>query len=164
MIEFEWLTDDEQRVYSAFSTMSRELFNNFDCDLKREVGIPRTYYEVLFVLGRAPDNRMRLAELARGTRSAPSRITHAVGRLEQDGLVIRRASPTDGRGWTVELSDSGVEMLKAAAKQHALSVRSYLLDILTERQRDELRRIGEKVIDRIAEVTVDTKPEQGHTQ
>ncbi|WP_020667825.1 MarR family winged helix-turn-helix transcriptional regulator [Amycolatopsis nigrescens] len=164
MIDFDWLTEDEQRVYSAFSTMSRELFNNFDCDLKREVGIPRTYYEVLFVLGRAPDNKMRLTELARGTRSAPSRITHAVGKLAQDGLVIRRASPTDGRGWTVELSDRGIDMLRAAAKRHALSVRSYLLDILTERQRDELRRIGEKVIDRIGEVTSDKELDQGHTE
>ncbi|WP_163510640.1 MarR family winged helix-turn-helix transcriptional regulator [Fodinicola acaciae] len=98
MTELDWLTEDEQRVYSDFSTMSRELFNHFDCDLKREVGIPRTYYEVLFVVGEAPSNRMRLTDLARGTRSAPSRITHAVGRLERDGLVTRRASPAVSGG------------------------------------------------------------------
>ena len=128
MIELDWLTEDEQRVYREFSTMSRELFNHFDCDLKNEVGVPRTYYEILFVLGRAPENRLRLTDLATGTRSAPSRISHAVSRLERDGLIQRRANPADGRGWTVELTALGVETLKAAAIRHAQSVRTYLFD------------------------------------
>ncbi|GAA4534844.1 MarR family winged helix-turn-helix transcriptional regulator [Amycolatopsis samaneae] len=152
MIELDWLTEDEQRVYGAFSRMSRELFNHFDCDLKRDVGVPRTYYEILFVLGAAPQGRMRLANLAAATKSAPSRITHAVGVLERDGLVLRRASNTDRRGWTAELTDRGIEVLQAAAARHARSVREYLLDVLNEHQREELRRISEKVEARIAEV------------
>ncbi|WP_037065818.1 MarR family winged helix-turn-helix transcriptional regulator [Pseudonocardia acaciae] len=152
MIEIEWLTEDEQRVYRAFSAMSRELFNHFDCDLKADVGIPRTYYELLFVLGSAPEGGMRLTELAHATRSNPSRITYAVARLERDGLLRRTASATDGRAWHAELTEAGAATLQAAARRHARSVREYLLDELGERQREELRRISTKVLARIERI------------
>jgi DNA-binding MarR family transcriptional regulator len=153
MIDFEWLTEDEHRVYGAFSTMSRELFNHVDCDLKRDVGIPRTYYEILFVLGRCRAGRMRLTELAQGTRSAPSRITYAVGRLEKDGLVLRRASATDGRSWTVELTAEGEGALCEAARRHARSLRTYFFAALTDGEREDLRRIADAVTARIAATT-----------
>jgi DNA-binding MarR family transcriptional regulator len=153
VVELEWLAEDEQRVYRVFSAMSRELFNHFDCDLKRDLGIPRSFYEILFVLGSAPENRMRMTELANGTRSAPSRITYAVGKLEQSGLVARRASAVDGRGWTVELTSRGEQVLRDAARRHARSVRGYLLDVLSDRQREELRRISEKVLSRLEAAT-----------
>jgi DNA-binding MarR family transcriptional regulator len=160
-MELDWLTDDEQRVYRIFSRMSRELFNHFDCDLKREVGIPRSYYEILFVLGAGPEGGMRMTELATGTRSAPSRITHAVGRLEQDGLVRRQGSRTDRRAWTVSLTEQGARSLHLAARRHAASVRTYLLDVLSDRQRDELRRISERVVTHIEHVTEQDTGEEG---
>ncbi|QWF82292.1 MarR family winged helix-turn-helix transcriptional regulator [Amycolatopsis sp. CA-230715] len=152
MADFDWLTEEEQRVYRAFSRMSRELFNHFDCDLKRDVGIPRTYYEVLFVLGEAPEG-LRMTDLAAATRSAPSRITHAVGKLAADGLVHQRTSAADRRSSTVHLTDEGERTLRKAAKRHARSVREYLFAALTDRQADELRRISDKIFDRVEEAT-----------
>ncbi|WP_222853777.1 MarR family winged helix-turn-helix transcriptional regulator [Fodinicola acaciae] len=153
MIEIPWLTPAEQRTYRVFSRMTRDLFNHFDCDLKRDVGIPRSYYELLFVLGEAHPAPMRMTDLATGTRSNPSRITYAVTRLEQDGLLRREANPADARGWTVRLTDEGADMLRRAAERHAQSIRTYLFDALTERQLDDLRRISEKTIARIEETT-----------
>lgn len=163
-MELDWLTEDEQRVYRIFSRMSRELFNHFDCDLKRDVGIPRSYYEILFVLGAGPEGGMRMTELATGTRSAPSRITHAVGRLEQDGLVRREGSRTDKRAWTVSLTERGAQMLQLAARRHAASVRTYLLEVLNDRQRDELRRISERVVTRIQQVTEENAGQEDSEQ
>jgi DNA-binding MarR family transcriptional regulator len=145
----EWLDDSEQRIYRVFSRMSRDLFNRFDCDLKQGAGIPRSYYEILFVLGEAPGHRLRMNDLAAGTRSAPSRITYAVSRLERDGLVRREICAGDRRGWTVELTGPGLATLHRAAQLHAQGVRSYLLQALTPGQHEELRRISTKVLARL---------------
>ncbi|WP_189478924.1 MarR family transcriptional regulator [Mesorhizobium sp. M1E.F.Ca.ET.063.01.1.1] len=117
--------------------------------MKRDVGIPRTYYEVLFVLGASPTDRMRMTAVAQGTRSAPSRVTHAIGKLEKLGLLTRHSNPKDKREFLVELTGKGASVLQAAAKCHAASVRAYLLDALSERQQDELRRISARVIQQI---------------
>ena len=146
MTDLAWLSEDEQRIYRVFSEMSRRLFNHFDCDLKRDAGIQRTYYEILFVLGEAQEGELRLNQLAERTRSAPSRLTHAVGRLEKEGLIRRLQSEEDRRSWMVALTPMGEEKLRVAAERHALSVRTYLLEALTERQQEELRRISQRVL------------------
>ena len=147
----DWLDEDEQRIYRVFSRMSRDLFNRFDCDLKQDAGIPRSYYEILFVLGQAPGRQLRMNELADGTRSAPSRITHAVGRLEKDGLVSRQVCAADRRGWEIQLTEAGLAVLHDAARRHARSVREYLLEALTPRQQEELRRISTRVLSRLGD-------------
>jgi DNA-binding MarR family transcriptional regulator len=61
-------------------------------------------------------------QLAAASGCEPPTITGSVRKLEAAGLVVRRASPTDGRVTIVELSDRGhalMPTLKAAWKQLA---------------------------------------------
>lgn len=88
---------------------------------------------ILAPLGLHPGQEVLLLELAeQGPRSQvqlaqasgcePPTITNSVRKLEAAGLVVRRASPTDGRVTIVELSDRGqhlVPQLKAAWQQLA---------------------------------------------
>ncbi|WP_235030726.1 MarR family transcriptional regulator [Nonomuraea solani] len=49
-------------------------------------------------LSEAPDRTLRMAELAKWTRSKPSRVSHAVNKLEQAGWVRREHYAADRRG------------------------------------------------------------------
>ncbi|MFD0467101.1 MarR family winged helix-turn-helix transcriptional regulator [Nonomuraea thailandensis] len=84
-----WLNDDEQRSWRAFAQASRLVNDRLDRDLQNEAGMPPTYYELLVLLSEAPQRTLRMSELARWTRSKPSRISHAVNKLEQSGWVRR---------------------------------------------------------------------------
>lgn len=140
-----WLTADEQRTWRAFGSAMRQLTDRLDRDLQAAAGMPITYYELLVMLSEAPDRTLRMSELAQRTESKPSRITHAVGKLEQSGWVRREHYPGDRRGWLTVLTDEGLAALRAAAPAHVDSVRAHLIDLLTPEQVRQLGEISEIV-------------------
>jgi DNA-binding MarR family transcriptional regulator len=145
----DWLDLDELRTIRAFYRSARAVFTQLDRDLQRDLGIPRTYVEILLRLQQAPGHALRMSELADLTESKASRITHAVGRLEQAGHVRRELSPEDRRGWFAVLTEQGAEMLKLAAPQYARSVRRHFFALLSPTQRDQLTLIGETLLDHL---------------
>ncbi len=147
MPELSWLEPDELRVFRAFARSTRALFIQFDRDLQREVGMPRTFFEILWLLHHAPDQALRMSDLAEATGSQPSRITHAVSRLEKDGYVRREHCADDRRGWFAVLTPAGAEMLLLAAPRYAESIRRHLLTPLSGSQREQLSAIGETILE-----------------
>ena len=146
----EWLSEDEQRAWRTFGTATRLLTERLDRDLQ-EAGMPLTYYELLVMLSEAPGRTLRMAELAKWTRSKPSRISHAVNKLEQAGWVRREHYAADRRGWLAVLTDEGFEALRAAAPKHVTSVRAHLIDVLTPAQLRQLEEIGKVLLDHLGE-------------
>ncbi|MEV0997016.1 MarR family transcriptional regulator [Nonomuraea sp. NPDC050202] len=144
-----WLNDDEQRSWRAFAQASRLLIDRLDRDLQSEAGMPPTYYELLVLLSEAPQRTLRMSELARWTRSKPSRISHAVNKLEQSGWVRREHYEGDRRGWLAVLTDEGLAALRVAAPRHVESVRAHLIDALTPEQFRQLGEISQALLDHL---------------
>jgi len=89
-----WLEPDEYPVLRAFSRSAR-LFVQLDRELHQDVGIRRTYFEILWLLRQALDHALRMSQVAEVTGSQPSLIAHVVARLERAGQVQReRRGPT----------------------------------------------------------------------
>lgn len=146
MAETRWLTEDEQRSWQAFGLASRLLADRLERDLQEKAGMPPAYYEMLVLLSQAPDHTLRMSELARGTHSRPSRITHAINKLEQSGWVRRENLASDRRGWLAVLTEAGEAALAAAAPRHVESVRTHLIDLLTPEQVRQLADISDTVL------------------
>lgn len=144
-----WLTDEEQRTWRAFGPVMRLLADRLDRDLRSAAGMPLSYYELLVMLSESPDRTLRMSELAQRTDSSPSRISHAIGKLEQAGWVQRQHCEGDRRGWLAVLTDDGLTALKAAAPTHVASVRAHLIDVLTPRQVQQLGRISEVLMEHL---------------
>ncbi|MEV4580487.1 MarR family transcriptional regulator [Nonomuraea jabiensis] len=149
MTETRWLNDEEQRSWRAFGLATRLLLDRLERDLQEAAGMPPTYYELLVLLSEAPDRTMRMSELARWTHSKPSRITHAISKLEQAGWVRRQHLASDRRGWLAVLTDEGLAALRAAAPRHLESVRTYLIDVLSPEQVSQLGDISETLLKRL---------------
>ena len=133
-----WLDPLEDRVWRSFLEINGRLDRVLDRQLQVDSGLPLTYYIVLAMLSEAPDRQLRMAELAEITTSSPSRISHAVARLEEAGWVERRPCATDRRGWLAVLTDEGFRVLEAAAPGHVEAVRRVFLDPLTRSQVETL--------------------------
>lgn len=144
--QIDWLTPDELRVFRAFNRAWVSVSASLDADMERETGLPRTYFDILWRLRRAPNRSMRMSQLAEITHSKASRITHAVGRLEAAGLVLRVVPEGDRRGWLAVLTDKGMERAEQAAPVYARSVRDHVLRPLTKEARDQLTAIGETLL------------------
>ena len=150
MAEPRWLDEDEQRAWRAFYAAGRVLFDQLDRELQRDADMPHAYYEILVVLSEVPGRELRMRELADLTRSSPSRLSHAVGRLEGRGWVSRRSCPDDKRGQFAALTDAGMAALVAAAPGHVEGVRTHLFDRLAPEQVEQLRVICEAVVEPLA--------------
>jgi len=146
MTEMRWLSDGEQRSWRAFGLATRLLFDRLERDLQEAAGMPPTYYELLVLLSEAPNRTLRMSELARWTHSKPSRITHAIGKLEQAGWVRRDHAASDRRGWLAVLTDEGLAALEAAAPPHLVSIRANLIDLLSPEQIKQLGEISETLL------------------
>ncbi|MFC5745904.1 MarR family winged helix-turn-helix transcriptional regulator [Actinomadura rugatobispora] len=134
MSEPRWLDDDEQQTWRAFLWTSRLLNEALDRQLQRDSGMPHTYYMILAMLSEAPGRAMTMTELAGIVRSSPSRLSHAVARLEESGWVRRVKPPNDRRTTIAELTEGGFAALEKAAPGHVEEVRRLLFDPLSREQ------------------------------
>ena len=135
-----WLDDDEQRTWRSFLATSELLYGALDRQLQRDAGITHASYVVLAILSEAPGRSLRMSELAALANSSPSRLSHAVARLQERGWIRREPTPKDGRGTVAVLTDAGWDMLVRTAPGHVTAVREHLFDRLTPEQ---VRTLGE---------------------
>jgi DNA-binding MarR family transcriptional regulator len=102
------------------------------------------------MLSEAPGRSLRMSDLAVRANSSPSRLSHAVARLEERGWVRREPAPKDGRGTVAVLTDAGVEMLVSTAPGHVAAVREHLFDRLTPEQVRDLGDICAAILDALS--------------
>lgn len=134
-----WLDAEEQETWRAFLWTSRLLNEALDRQLQRDSGMPHTYYMILAMLSESPGRARTMTELAEIVYSSPSRLSHAVNRLEAAGWVRRTKHDGDRRSTIAELTDAGYEVLADAAPGHVGEVRRHLFDPLTREQILEFR-------------------------
>lgn len=142
-----WLTDEQQadwRAWLAASMMLREQLNR---DLLEQHGLTTADYEILVQLSEHPERRLRMSELAASTLVSRSRLSHQIDRMEKAGFVVRQECADDRRGFFAALTDEGMRAIEKAAPDHVQSVRTYLVDRLSE---EEFRSLGDacrKILD-----------------
>ncbi len=150
-----WLDDDEQRTWRMYLAVSRRLPEALDRQARTEAGMPQAYYIILAMLSEAPHRTMRMSELAEITNSSPSRLSHAVARLEERGWVRRERSTDDLRGNLAVLTDDGMAVVEAVAPGHVAAVRRFLFDVITPEERKTLEEVFGKVLDALAEAGIE---------
>jgi DNA-binding MarR family transcriptional regulator len=153
-----WLSTEQQRAWRAYIEAVRLLQDALDAQLQADADMPHTYYEILVRLAESPDRKLRMAELATGTQSSRSRVSHAVARLEERGWVRREPCASDRRGQLAVLTDDGYAALAAAAPGHVAAVRETVIDPLS---REQLRALADASTAIAAAVRARSDPDCG---
>jgi len=121
-----WLSDDEQRVWRAYLTMTKLLQAEMNRQLQRDCGLSLADYDVLVAVDERPG--CRISALGESLGWEQSRISHQLRRMGERGLLERRGADDDRRAATVALTRRGRAALKAAAPGHAALVRETVFD------------------------------------
>ena len=140
-----WLTDEEQQAWRATVHLSQLLMRQLDRDLT-EYGLNGRDYEILVELSEAPEQRLRMTDLADATSQSRSRLSHQISRMEQRGLVRRDDCEGDKRGTFAVLTAGGAEAIERAAPSHVENVRRHFVDRLTPHQLEEVRAAFQPVV------------------
>src|SRR5246500_2640643 len=96
------------------------------------------------------DGPATTAELARAEGVKPQSMATAIASLEEMGLVERKAHPTDGRQFNINLKAKGVAMRKSINKAKLMWL-SQAMAKLNEQERATLFKAGE-IIKRMVEL------------
>jgi DNA-binding MarR family transcriptional regulator len=145
MTEARWLDDVEAGAWRGLWVMSHLLFDRLNRELERRSGLSLAEYHVLARLADASERGLRMSALAEDARCSRSRLSHQIDRMEAAGLVSRVTCPTDRRGAFAVLTPKGRHALEAAAPGYAKDVRTYLIDVLTREQLEQLAAIASAV-------------------
>jgi DNA-binding MarR family transcriptional regulator len=146
-----WLSAEEQQAWRATVHMSQLLMRQLDRDLNAH-GLNAHDYEILVELSEAPDNRLRMTELADATSQSRSRLSHQITRMESRGLVRRDNCEGDKRGTFAVLTAEGVEAIERVAPGHVENVRRHFIDRLTPRQLEEVTDAFAPVVDYLRKI------------
>jgi DNA-binding MarR family transcriptional regulator len=152
MDDIAWLDDEEQEAWRTYLYGSRVLLDSLDRHLQREAGMPHTYYGILAVLSEAPERSLTMSHIAELTRSSPSKLSHAMTRLEANGWVERQRCSSNGRQILATLTDQGYDVLVNAAPGLVAQVRAAMFDVLSPAQVRQLRDIFRAVLVRLEEL------------
>lgn len=94
--------------------MQTRLVRRFDTALGDVHGLGLVDFQLLYELYRAPDGRLRRADLAERMSTSALAVTRLLGPLERIGLVAREANPRDVRLATATLTPAGRERVREA--------------------------------------------------
>lgn len=128
MEDTRWLDPDEMRAWRSLLAANSRLLATLDAELQADCDLPLADYEVLVFVSEAPEDRMRMADLADLLNLSPSGLTRRVDRLVRAGLVCREQCPSDKRGSFAVLTEAGRKRLVEAAPRHVRHVRQHFID------------------------------------
>ena len=104
-----------------------------EAELKDEIGVSLTEYDVLLHLAERPPP-VRMHELAEAVVISKSGLTRVVDRMEREGLLTRTAIPGDRRSTAIGLTDAGQAMFRDARTVHRRGIRRHFTKHLTEEE------------------------------
>ncbi|GFG86254.1 MarR family winged helix-turn-helix transcriptional regulator [Mycolicibacter algericus] len=143
------LSGPEQRGWGAYIQASIRLQTRLDETLRDRSDLTLIDYHLLRLLAEAPQQRLRMRELADRMVFSRSRITYQITSMEKRGLVAREAAPDDGRGYRAVLTAAGRKSLRDAAPAHAGMVRELFLDDLAADELACVERIFTRLLARL---------------
>jgi DNA-binding MarR family transcriptional regulator len=109
-------------------------------------GLDFGLFDVLASLRRqGPPFRLPPSELSRWCMLTSGAMTKRLDRLEQAGLIVRRAAADDRRSVLVELSPAGLALIDQVVIEHVENERQ-LLAPLTPEMRDELAALLRRLL------------------
>ena len=151
------LDDDRITIAGLFFEAHAGLAHVLGEALEQDCELPAQWFEVLIRIGRSPEGRLRMADLAAQVALSPSGLTRAVDRLEAAGLVARTECPNDRRGAYTVLTEAGRQRLSVALPVHLEHLDRHLVAALTPEELESfsgaLRKLRDHVNPSAAQVT-----------
>ena len=132
-----WLDDTQHQAWNGLRAVMSRAFPEIERTLKAH-GMLAVHYHVFAVLADAPDDTMRLSDLADAANLSQSRLTHRLRVLVERGEVAVTEDPDDRRAKNATLTETGRKRLEELAPIHVEDVQRLFFDPLTREQTDAL--------------------------
>ncbi len=140
------LSESQGRAWGLFWTLHPRLHRSIDASLAEAGALPLDWYDALLSLERAPEQRLRLSEMADNVLLSRSGLSRLVDRLEEAGFLRRQECPHDRRGAFAVLTADGRAALARTWPLYEAAIFREFAQFLSE---DEARLLA-SLLERIA--------------
>ena len=125
-----WLNSAEMKAWRGFVGTSSDLLNLIARDLE-PFGIDGGDYQLLAMLSEAPDQKLKMCDLAERLRLSRSGLTRRMDGVLKAKYVAQVRDNQDGRVVFAHLTKKGFDFIKKVAPHHLESVRRRMIDLLS---------------------------------
>ena len=101
---------------------------------------------MLVELLEAPEQRLRMSELARRVVLSRSTLTHMAARLEREGLLRRERVDADRRGAYAVLTEAGRAAVRKAWPIYARGISAYFAQHLSAAEAEQIRAVFARIV------------------
>jgi DNA-binding MarR family transcriptional regulator len=139
---------EQAAVWRAFLRAHALMLRQIGEDLDTAGLPPFAWYDVLWTLYEADEHHLQPSELADHVVLSRSGLSRMIDRIEEAGLVERRACPGDRRAIHVVLTDEGERMLDEMWCVYARGIADHFLPALGEHActlREAMESLAESV-------------------
>ena len=144
MPETRWLDETQQQAWRALLVFINRGMPRIERSLK-EQGLLVVHYSIFVALSAAPEDTMRLSELADAANLSQSRLTHRLKTMIERGHVEITGDAEDGRAKNATLTPAGRRFLEQVAPIHAEDVQRVVFDHLDEAETEALAHAMSKI-------------------
>lgn len=137
-----WLDSSQMSAWLNLVALIRLLPAALDSSTQQACSLSLFEYVILAKLSEAPDRTLPMGQLARATSASPSKLTHAIQRLQGQSLVTRRHCSEDHRVVYAQLTETGWDKVRTSAPSHVEHVRQLVFDQLSPEDVQALDRIA----------------------
>lgn len=144
MTEPRWLNDTQKRAWMGLLVLTNRGLPDLDRTLKKH-DLLIVHYGIFVALSGAPNDTMRLSDLADTANVSQSRLTHRLRTLVDSGDVTIHQDPEDGRSKHATLTAKGRARVEEIAPLHAEDVQRMIFDPLDDEETECLARVMSKI-------------------
>jgi DNA-binding MarR family transcriptional regulator len=139
------VSEPAMAAWRSFLRAHARVMRSLEAQLQAEQQLALVDYDVLVQLAEAPDQSLRMHELADSVLLSRSGVTRLVDRLVREGYLAREPSPDDHRGRLAVLTPAGLDLLRRAASTHLRGVFEHVTDRLSGAELETLRELMDRL-------------------
>ncbi len=137
--------DEKVQLFALLLETNARLERTLSLELESTCDLPLAWFEVLLNLRQAPDQRLKMNQVADAIVHSTGGTTRLIDRLEENGLVARQACAGDRRAIYVALTEIGGARLDEALAVHLTYLERHLAGRLNASERATLSGLLEKL-------------------
>jgi DNA-binding MarR family transcriptional regulator len=144
-------SDTHADAWVGLLETTKQLIRSLDAELEAEHRLSLSGLELLGRLAAADGRHLRLSALAAAAGLSLSRVSRIVDAFERRRLVVRKPCVSDARAVEAHLTDTGLELARAAQTTHFASVQSRFFDQLEPGELEVVAKVFGRFAPRAAE-------------
>ena len=117
---------------------SENLTKELNQIMNREASISLAKYDVLMAIFNSEDEEITMSNLSSELMVSNANMTGMTTRLKNDGVIHKKALPTDKRIYTIALTDYGHETIRNASQCYE----NWVTDLMSSIDEDEIDLIN----------------------